>query len=592
MAHRYFFLLFWSVSVTVYSQTITHTWKASATTSNWNTAANWEEGSIPSAGSNVLIGASASQPLLPGNVTLNYLKLDYSAIGLNISSYALTLTQALFADHSLIASGGGKIISPLVSRFLSCTTQGNITLELDAGVMNGGNTFQNDVSLKVNSTTGNSFLIAWVNRDVYQGNFTLTNNGDGGVDIAAYASTGTAPTTFEQSFTFINNADSPNYLAENSTSGTLLFKGNVVIQDNSTNYSGFIRLWRAEFQQPVTLSSKAATISFVGAVTFKNNVSLNAQGGTYSFLKDNTANTKVTIAHPANLQVGTDGFSSGTVNLDGIDYQSGSDLNLLLGNSSTHSSVLTAIKTTPNAVFAGKVNLRSDYMELNGSTFQGEVTVERTGPNLAGSSFWNGGGNNSGGNTFNAPLTVINHSNTDWKWGTLTADVFNGNVILKHGRGSSSKLYLAQTGQHQFKGNLTLQSSADAVATGGIQVGFAGDTTELAVGKSLSATGFLSGQIKLYRFHQLGFSTPQTLTLPQAATLTLEQAVFDSPLYATTGHLAMGNSIFYRYSTFTKTAAGTDYNTGYNLFYRHCKFTNQAPAGNNLQFVAPNYVIR
>jgi len=592
MANRYLFILFWSISVTVYSQTITHTWKAMAGSTDWNTASNWIPASVPTSGSNVLIGASNFQPLLPGNVTVNHLQLDYSAIGLNLGSHTLTLTQSLFADHSLIISNGGKLISPLVSRFLGCTTQGTITLELDAGVMNGGNTFQNDLTLKVNSTIGTSFLIAWVQRDIYQGNVTLINNGEGGIHLAAYAATGSAPTTFEGNFTFINNANSPNYLAENATAGSLLFKGNVSIEDNTTDPNSFIRVLKSEFQQPVTLSSKAANISFAGAVLFKDNVFLNAQGGSYAFSQEDTISNKVIVAHPATIQIGSGGFSSGSVNLDWLDYQSNGDLNLLLGDSTTHGSVLTAIKTTENAVFAGKVHLRADYMELNGSTFHGAVTVERTGPNLGTSAYWNGGGNSTGGNTFQSSLTVINHSNTDWKWGTLAADVFNDNVTLTHGRGSTSKLYLAQTGQHQFNGHLTLQSTSDAVATGGIQVGHASDSTVLVIGKIISGAGFLSGQIKLHRFHQRGFSTPQTLALPQATTLTLEQAVFDSPLYATTGHLAVGNSIFYRYSTFTKTAAGTDYNNGYNLFHRHCKFINQAPAGHNLQFVAPNYVIR
>ncbi|AEI52173.1 hypothetical protein [Runella slithyformis] len=592
MVKHLLFCWFWTVSAVGFTQTITHTWKAVAGSTDWNTASNWSPASVPGSGSNVLIGASNFQPRLSGNVTVNHLKLDYSAIGLNLGSYTLTLTQSLFADHSLIVSNGGKLVSPLVSRFLGCTVQGTVTLELDAGVMNGGNTFQNDLTLRVNSPIGSSFLMAWVQRDVYQGNVTLINNGQGGVHLAAYAATGSAPTTFEGNFTFINNTGSPNYLAENATAGTLLFKGAVSIEDNTTDPNSFIRILKSEFQKPVSLLSKAANISFAGAVVLKDNLSLNGQGGSFAFSQEASLSTKVIVAHPATIQVGGSGFSSGSINLDWLDYQSGSDLNLLLGDGNTHTGVLTAIKTTANAVFSGKVNLRADYMEFNGSTFQSAVSVERTGPNIGAGAYWNGGGNSSGGNTFHAPLTVINHSNTGWKWGTLATDVFNANVTLIHGRGSASKLYLAQTGHHQFKGNLTLQSTSDAVASGGIQVGHASDTTELAVGKLITGTGFLSGQIKLYRFHQRGFSTPQTLTLPQAAALTLEQAVFESSLYTTTGHLALNNSIFYRYSTFTKTAAGTDYNNGDNLFYRHCKFSNQAPAGSNLQFVAPNSVIR
>lgn len=591
MVKHLLFFWFWAASIVGFAQSFTHTWKAAPGNGDWNNAANWDEGTVPTSVSIVKIPASTIQPVLGGNTTVDILWLHFGA-GLNIGANTLTLSTNLVNYNSSIVSAAGTVISAGVSVFVNATMTGNINLVIDQGIMQGNNTFQNNLTLTINPPYGSSFQLAAYNPDTYQGQVTVINNGSGGLNLAGYGLPGATPTTFDQSFSYINNAASPNYFAEGINSGKLLFKGNVSIEDNATDPGSFIRLFKSEFRQPVTLSSKAANIAFAGAVLFKDNVLLNAQGGSYTFSQEDTISTKVIVVHPATIQVGTGGFSSGSVNLDWLDYQSNSDLNLLLGDGNTHGSVFTAIKATANAVFTGKVNLRADYTELNGSTFQSEVTVERTGPNLAGSSFWNGGGNSSGGNTFHAPLTVINHSNTDWKWGTLATDIFNADVTMIHGRGSASKLYLAQTGQHQFKGNLTLQSTSDAVASGGIQVGHASDTTELAVGKLISGTGFLSGQIKLQRFHQRGFSTPQTLTLPQAATLTLEQAVFESPLYSTMGHLTLSNSIFYRYSTFTKTAAGTDYNNGDNLFYRHCKFINQAPAGSNLQFVAPNSVIR
>jgi hypothetical protein len=300
----------------------------------------------------------------------------------------------------------------------------------------------------------------------------------------------------------------------------------------------------------------------------------------------------VVLSHPATIQVGGLGFSSGTVLLGGLQYQSTTPLTLQLGDGTTHSSVFTAIQTTAQNTFAAAVNLRADYIEINGGTYNGTVSVERTGPNLGMSATWNGGGNSTGSNVFNADLTAINNSGVSWTWATLTPDMFNDNVTLKHGRGGNSQLNVAQTGQHQFKGNLTLQSTSDASTSSGIQVGFAGDSTELETGKLLLTTGFLNGKIKFFRFNQRGNAILQTIALPQAATLQLEQAVFEGELNATAGHLELSNSIFYRRSDFVKTATGTDYSNGFNLFHRRTKLTNQAPAGNNLRFIAPNYVIR
>jgi hypothetical protein len=205
---------------------------------------------------------------------------------------------------------------------------------------------------------------------------------------------------------------------------------------------------------------------------------------------------------------------------------------------------------------------------------------------------WNGNGNNSGGNTFNGSVMATNHSGTDWKWGTVSPDAFNGNATFRHGRGSDSKLYIAQAGAHLFKGNLTLQSTPDALSSGGIEVGHAGDTTKLDHTKQLSTTGFLGGYVKLYRFRQLGYTNPQTLSLNEQATLELERVIFDSALTATTGRLKLANSVFFRQSAFTKTGVGSDYSNGSNEFHQRVKFDNQAASGNHLVFIIFNSLVK
>jgi hypothetical protein len=189
-------------------------------------------------------------------------------------------------------------------------------------------------------------------------------------------------------------------------------------------------------------------------------------------------------------------------------------------------------------------------------------------------------------------VTAINHSGTDWKWATTTPDVFNGNATFWHGRGSDSKLYVAQSGAHLFKGHLSLESTPDAQSNGGIEIGNGSDMTQLEVNKLISTAGFLGGYVKLHRFRQLGFDNPQSLGLSSTARLQLEQVIFDSQLTVTAGHLEIGNSIFYRQSSFTKTGTGSDYSNGNNEFRQRVKFDNQAPSGNNLVFIIFNSLVK
>ncbi len=570
----------------VVAQTISHTWKATTTNSDWNNASNWEENSVPTASSNVKIANSNFQPVIPNSLTINYLLLDNGA-GVNIQSYTLTISASLRAYYSTIVSNDGKMKTPQVFVFLGCVTQGNVYLEFDQGIMQGGNTFQNNLYLTTNSPAGLSFQIAASTPDSYMGQVNIINHGEGGIDLADGAAPGATATTFEQSFTYINDANSPNYFAENANSGTLLFKGVVSISSTNTDPNSFVRIWKSEFRQVISIDTKGSEIQFGGNITFKDNLYLSAAGGAIGF-----GTTNVVMLHPATIQIGSSGFSAGNVFFGGLQYQSSTAIYLLLGDANTHNTVLTSIQTTQNNSFTGPINLRADYIELNGGIYNGTVNVERTGPNRPMSMFWNGNGNNRGGNVFNATLTAVNHSGTDWRWATSVVDVFNSDVVLKHGRGSDSQLWIAQTGAHLFKGNLTLQSTPDALSSGGIQIGFGANETQLAVGKSISTLGFLGGRIKLYHWHQLGFSNPQTISMNETARLQLDYAIFESRLDVTVGHLEIANSTFFRSSSFIKTGLGSDYCNGSNEFHQRVKFDNQAPQGNRLVFVVNNSLVK
>jgi hypothetical protein len=567
-------------------QTITHKWKDTANSTDWNDGNNWDVGTAPNSSSNVEIRPSNYVPTLSDSITINHIDIGGS---INIGSYKLTASQSLVSSFGFIQSNGGKIVSPNAGAFNFTTVQGDISLLFGTGILNGSNVFENALTLQVNSTS--SFLIAHTIADHYKGPTTFINNGSGGIYLAAHG--GTNPTIFEQSFSFINNAASANFFAENGNNARILFKGAVTIEDRTSDPNSFIRVWKGTFEQGVRLSTSGGSVELRGGVSVAGQVQLNATGGVLFFGGDALDNSQTIILPTGGMAIGSSGVSGGQLIFDRFVNQSSSDLELLLGDGQSHSSVQTAIRSTAQASFVGKVNWRADYIELNGSTFGSDATFERTGPNLNMSiGGWNANGNNTGGNTFNGSVMATNHSGTTWNWGVLSADVFKGNAVFRHGRGSQSELRIAQAGATLFEGNLTLQSTPDALSSGGITVGHAGDTTTLAVGKQLSTTGFLGGYVKLQRFRQLGFTNPQTLNLSELATLQLSQVIFDSQLTATAGHLELANSTFRRASIFTKTGTGSDYSNGNNEFSQRVKFDNQAASGNNLVFILYNNFVK
>ncbi len=202
----------------------THEWKSTANSTDWNDGSNWDSGSVPDTSSNVKIVASNFVPTLSGNVTINHINIGGS---INIGSHTLATRESVVSSFGVIVSSDGKIVSPLVGAFNNTGVQGNITLEFDAGKMNGNNTFENALTLKVNSLS--DFLVAASSPDHFKGNTTFINNGTGGLYLAVDAGVTSPPTQFDQSFTFINNSASTNYFAENTTPAAVLFKGAVLL---------------------------------------------------------------------------------------------------------------------------------------------------------------------------------------------------------------------------------------------------------------------------------------------------------------------------------------------------------------------------
>jgi hypothetical protein len=102
----------------------------------------------------------------------------------------------------------------------------------------------------------------------------------------------------------------------------------------------------------------------------------------------------------------------------------------------------------PSIIFNSTVGFISPQLYLNGGTYNGTTSLEKSGAT---------DNNSNGGNTFNGTTTVTNNGSGYERLASTTADNFVGNVTFA-GSGAGS-LQVAYNGQNNFEGNVTCDRS-------------------------------------------------------------------------------------------------------------------------------------
>lgn len=577
------------LSRTLYAQSYTHHWKPNAG-SLWNVASNWDENDVPNGSSTVLISNCSVCPQLTStNTTVSKLTIEYGGIDLN--GKTLEATDELIVNSSVIQAGGGTLNTLLVTTFVNNTINGNLNFNPTEGVLQGGNTFNNDLVLTANPCDGCSpyprgaMLIARDNADVFKGNTSFINNGHGGFIVAQTGS----GTTFQQSFSFTNNSSdyARNTFGSAGTNSTIYFQGSASFTENGTlPQDSYFRFYYCIFQNSASFYSKGGTIDFANAVKFQGNTSLSSDVSNNALFRMGSMG-EIFLTNTGNLGIGSSGFTKGQILFERYTHQNSNSFSLQLGNQGT------AIQTNPSSNFAGGVTMRADYIELNGGTFSGNSSFERTGGNLSPTATWRGNGSNAGGNQFNAAVSFINQSDTDWYLDESSASQYNATTTLISGQGNS-RLYIARSGQTTFQDNVLLESTANASSNGGLWIGNSSNTTTLASGKKITVTsnGYQKGQLNINNFVQDGFdNNAQSLNLGAETNLTLEKVTLKNILNTQSGQLYVNNSLFYRPAFFVKLSIGDNISIGNNQFSQEMKITNQASSG-IIKFVTNNSKVK
>ncbi|MEQ9412961.1 MAG: hypothetical protein RIF39_03985 [Cyclobacteriaceae bacterium] len=244
------------------------------------------------------------------------------------------------------------------------------------------------------------------------------------------------------------------------------------------------------------------------------------------------------------------------------------------------------MRVGPSSSFGGNINFSAPQLYLDGATYNGTATLQKTGAGTnqgTGNNIFNSTANitnsgsgvlrTNGGNTFNGTTTITNSGSADVLLELNSGSTYNGDVILTNT--GTSYIRTAYNGVTAFNGNLTVNS------TNGTGIYF----SENAAGSSILAntkaiavggTGFSNGELRLERFTQTG-ATAQNITLTGNATFRLDDiTTWDGDLTVVAPRVFLQNSVFNGTASFTKTDNNTDSNYGGNTFNGATTFINNA----------------
>ncbi|MDJ1502977.1 LamG domain-containing protein [Xanthocytophaga agilis] len=398
-----------------------YTWNGSVST-DWNTAANWTPAGIPSTYDDAVVNSCTTCPKLATTTTVKNLTLNTGA-KFDIGTYTLTTLRDLQIRSTSITSNGGRLTSLLFNQLYRTTVTGDITLERNGsgtGNWAGGNTFNGNTTI-LNSPGGNGILqTASSESDFFNGNLTVTNNayriyfGYGNANpIPLVTVTGTA--TFNQNAWdfFVIGGDN------------LLFKGNVVVNHNSVGpiiiSNG--QKGSATFEQAVILN-----INNIGATTYGSSIYLgydnnNKSGGGTRYNRfygpitisnNSTSNTNISpvevrfgdYASPVSCifmptaSLNITKFLKGNLAFANCQFQTTAmtTIDLSSGGTETNTGTLIFDKLTS---FIGPVTAKTPHIKLNGSTFNSDVTITKTG---------SGTDVSNGGNIFRKQVKITNQA--------------------------------------------------------------------------------------------------------------------------------------------------------------------------------------
>ncbi len=266
-----------------------------------------------------------------------------------------------------------------------------------------------------------------------------------------------------------------------------------------------------------------------------------------------------------NGYTGTLNLNSNNFTVNGITNNTFAD-GIIADLSNTSSlTINTAGRTNfSGTTFNLPLSVLSDRVYFNGGTFNSISNINKTGT---------GNDYSSGGNTFNADVSIINSGTGYLAMGGSSADVFNSNLtVYNYG---TNIIYLANNSVgNQFNGNVCLNATSGQ----GIRFGQGSslNSSTLASGKYIyiGSDNFTSGNLELRNFTQAG-AAPQTLNIGGTSLMYIEdQCVFNGAVNFSAPQIHSNGVTYNNTVILEKTGAGNNYSTGNNLFNNSADIIN------------------
>ena len=512
--------------------------------------------SVLAAGRTIAIGAAG---FASGTLDLmNFVQLGSTPQVLALSGSALLNILA-----GTTFNGSFTAVSPRLS-FSGGTFNDAVraTMTGNNGVnSNGGNTFNSSVELTV--TGGADMRMTVTNNDTFNGDITLNSIGGGGIrfgtgnsvgigTLSATSNIAIGASGFDAGVLMFDNFQQlstlPQSLVLTGSSSLYIYSGSLFNAElecsaprvflNGAVYNGNVSFTKTgasnddssggnTFNGDLELSTTSGAAEMrmytSNSDLYNGNIRANnVSGGGIRFGLSTSAGTG-TLAAGRTIAVGSSGFDNGVLTFNNFS-QTGNTPQVLTTTGNATLSFNTG------SVFDGEMAATAPRLYLNGSTFQGNSSFVKSGPNAD---------NSSGGNVFNARAEFTNTNTGELRLHNTGNDLFNGDVRV------------------------------NCTGTGGIRFGLSGGTGTLAAGNTIGvgSAGYASGLLAFRFFTQLGSSTPNSLLCTGTAVLhLLDGNTFNAPLTTTSAGLFLSGTTFNSTLQATKTGATTDASVGNNVF--------------------------
>ncbi|MES2516137.1 MAG: T9SS type A sorting domain-containing protein [Bacteroidota bacterium] len=354
------------------------------------------------------------------------------------------------------------------------------------------------------------------------------------------------------------------------------FNNTISINNSGSSEFRFSSVGSADvFTTPLTISNNGTgsiRLSRTYNTSYPQNISINNTTGGGIFFGANGGIS--TLANGKTIAVGSGGYANGYLILYKFNQASATPQNVNLSGAATVLTMGNQSNVTSGCSFPGDFTASAKGIELTGNTFGATTVFNQSGPTTTRT--W-GGNNFTGAHTINVSGAAgIQCSQL------FAADSYSSTIALN--LSSSGGITLSRTYNTSFPENITLSGTS----TGGIAFGFAGGSSTLANGKTLSigGTGFTGSFLDLYKFNQLG-STPQTLTLTGtgavieigAASPTTYGCTFGGNLTVTAPSFLIVGNTFNGTTDFLKTGTTNDDINGSNVFNALASFSTTGTSG-------------